>query len=158
MPIPDAKFLDYLSGNPNPDDPHVYYSTQRYDQDASLRLKPEQLGRIDMKSLEAKTIPVFVGEPGRQTAVEAAAILFSDQGEMLYLRSSHSTTDCLIFETNAEGTDVPVFRGRGPESPRAPSARTANWSPPAGSFSIVTSPSNWRTPILTSRHSSCLGR
>lgn len=114
---PDAKFLDYLGGNPSPDDPYVYYSTSRNDQDVSRQFKAEQLGRININSMEAETINVVAGQPGRQSAVEATAILFSDQGEMLYLRDSHGGTKCVTIEGSSEGTDAPVIWGGGPASP-----------------------------------------
>ena len=104
---PNAKFLDYLGGNPNPEDPYVYYSTQRDDQDASRTFQPERLGRVNVNSMEAEEVVVRYGQPGRQSDAKVAAILFSDNGELLYLRDPHGGTTCVSFVTGADGIQLP---------------------------------------------------
>lgn len=111
VPIPTAKFLDYLCGHPSPDDPHVYYSTQRYDQDVSRRFKPDQLGRIDVTSMKVAALNTLQPKHGGPQEIEAASIQFSDQGELLYVRSPAGSFSCLSLERDNGGMDTLKLQG-----------------------------------------------
>lgn len=80
------KFVDFLAGSPNPDDPFVYYSSDRYQSvgaSASEGVENETADRLGRVNL-------VTGKQDGQTRVKFADVAVSSDGERLYARPNSS--------------------------------------------------------------------
>lgn len=78
------KFVDFLTGSSNPDDPFVYYSTHRY-----KRIGPSASETEDNKTAERLgRINLVSGEQDGHTQQQFADVTVSANGELLYTRES----------------------------------------------------------------------
>ena len=80
--LEDLKFVDFLAGSSNPDDPFVYYSTHQYrgvitaDSDREDNKTADRLGRVDLVSRKQND----------HTAQRFIDVALSPDGERLYAR------------------------------------------------------------------------
>lgn len=91
--VPKATFIDFLGGSPNPDDPFVYYSTQRSDATTDHNLDSNAIGRIDLVKMQHAGRAGQVSIPGSHaTRAEGYDIALSADGEVIYYRPDNDHT------------------------------------------------------------------
>ena len=101
VPLEKLKFVDFLAGSPNPQDPYVYYSTQRSDQGDNETA--EQLGRIHLGTLQQERPPYSAQR------LRCTDVVTSPDGRALYCR--FDTSDGGMAAIWEAGDD----KGKGPE-------------------------------------------
>ena len=87
MEVPNADFVGYLAGSLNPQDPFVYYSTQRSDQTRNKRqpFPSNVLGRINVATMEHGG---QIGSTSEASSFQANELVLSFGGELIYVGKS----------------------------------------------------------------------